>query len=165
MVFSNDMSNDKLEFGKLFIPGNAFEIFMWVILDYHGKPYTWGGDDPMAGFDCSGHAIAGLKSAGRIPRKMDYSADGLWHIFFRSLPPIAQSPLVSIPMPGNLAFWFDNQRTAVHVAVCLNHEFYIGAEGGGKFVKTLDDAIKHNAFIKIRPLSSRPGAKFVNIWP
>jgi len=145
------------------LPRNRLETFLWVIEKYYGTWYTWGGDDPL-GFDCSGLVIEGLKSAGMIPRKSDYSADGLWNIFFRSLPPAAQSPLVSVPKKGDLAFWFNSPYEANHVAVCINEDSYIGAEGGGRHVKTLEGAIKANAFIKVRPLSSRPGAKFVHIW-
>ncbi len=139
------------------LPRNRIETFLWVIEKYYGTWYTWGGDDPM-GFDCSGLVIEGLKSAGVIPRKRDYTADGLWKIF--RLPAMRRDE----PKCGDLCFWFDRHGIAVHVAVCINEDSYIGAEGGGSHVKTIEDAIKANAFIKIRPLDSRPGAKFVNIW-
>jgi len=137
-------------------PRTPEEVFLWVVLSYHGKPYTWGGDDPMAGMDCSGLVVEGLKSAGLIPRKRDYTADDLWKLF--------RHMRLDIPKCGSLCFWFDNQGTAAHVGVCINEDSYIGAEGGGIHVKTLEDAIKENAFIKIRPLFSRSGAKFIHIW-
>lgn len=108
--------------------------------------------------NCSGLVIEALKSAGRIKRKSDYTADGLWKLFRE---PFSKP---QVPKCGSLCFWFDRHGRAVHVAVCINEDFYIGAEGGGSHVKTIEDAIKANAFIKLRPLSSRPGAKFVHIW-
>lgn len=140
------------------VPQSPRDTFLWVVLSYHGTWYTWGGDDPSA-FDCSGIVVEGLKSVGKIHRKSDYSAEGLWRQFRKHVRKKWDDP-----EPGDLCFWFDNQGVAVHVAVCINEEFYIGAEGGGRHVKTLEAAIKENAFIKIRPLSSRPGAKFVHPW-
>ena len=139
------------------LPRTPREVFLWVIEKYYGTWYTWGGDDPL-GFDCSGLVVEGLKSAGIIPRQSDYTADGLWKMF---RDPVKR---VDFPKCGSLCFWFDKHGIAIHVAVCINEDSYIGAEGGGKHVKTLEDAIKTNAFIKIRPLSSRPGARFIHIW-
>lgn len=141
------------------LPTTKREWFLWVVLQYHGTWYTWGGDDPSS-FDCSGLVIEGLKSVGIINRKMDYAADGLWKKF--RLGKLLLDTVVEDA--GDLCFWFDNQGKAVHVAVCVDEEHYIGAEGGGRYVKTLKAAIKANAFIKIRPLDSRPGAKFVRLW-
>jgi hypothetical protein len=47
----------------------------------------------------------------------------------------------------------------VHVEICLSEELSIGASGGGSKTKTIKDAIKQNAFIKIRPIHSRK-----NVW-
>lgn len=139
------------------LPRTPLETFMYVIEKWYGHWYTWGGDDPM-GFDCSGLVVEGLKSADIIPRKSDYTADGLWKRFR------VKSLRRDEPEYGSLCFWFDKHGIAIHVAVCINEDSYIGAEGGGRHVKTLEDAIKANAFIKLRPLSSRPAAKFVHIW-
>lgn len=37
----------------------------------------------------------------------------------------------------------------------INEDLAIGASGGGSRTRTRQDAIKHNAFIKIRPVDSR----------
>ena len=120
----------------------------WTMLD---QPYTWGGDDPMKGFDCSGGVIEQLKSVGRLPRKFDCTAKGLWGKF----------PKVKTPRAGCLVFYGLN--TVEHVEFCINRWLAIGASGGGSYVKTREDAIKYNAFIKLRPIKrDRPIIGYVD---
>lgn len=133
--------------------------FMQYIMTLINTPYLWGGDDPMAGFDCSGMVIEGLQSVGAIPIHRDYSADGLWHKYHAIHE-------VEKPVEGCLAFWFNNAGKAIHVAVCLDGEICLTADGGGRRVKGLGDAIKFNAFIKIRPIDHRKPSepRFVNLF-
>lgn len=109
----------------------------WTLLD---KRYTWGGDDSIAGFDCSGLVIELLKSVGRLPRKFDCRAKDLWVLF----------PKVKTPRAGCLVFYGTEEIS--HVEFCINRWLAIGASGGGSYVKTREDAIKYNAFIKLRPI-------------
>jgi len=90
-----------------------------------GIPYSWGGDDPSEGFDCSGLIVEVLKGVGLLPLWIDLTADGLYRRF--------QDRKVESPYCG-----------------CL----------GGRFVKTRADAIKYNAFVKLRPI--RTGMVFVD---
>jgi len=117
-----------------------------IVWDYHGTPYIWGGDGFY--FDCSGLIIEALKSVGVLPRKGDWTASNLalgmgWK-------------KVEIPKPGDLVFW-KSGRKIVHVEMCLGDGLAIGASGGGSKTLTVADAIKHNAFVKIRPIKSRAG--------
>lgn len=109
----------------------------WTLLD---KPYTWGGDDPLRGFDCSGKDIEILKSVGRLPRKFDCMAKDLFNMF----------PKVNKPRAGCLVFY--GTEEVEHVEFCINRWLAIGASGGGSKVRTREDAIKYNAFIKLRPI-------------
>ena len=124
----------------------------WVIdiaMKYYGRWYIWGGDDP-SGFDCSGFVIECLKSVGILPRQGDWTAEGLTTGFgFRwaAIPPVK----------GDLVFWQNNAGKVIHVEICLSDGLSIGASGGGSKVRTVEDAIEKNAFIKIRPINSRPG--------
>lgn len=109
-------------------------------------PYAWGGDDPMAGFDCSGFVIEILKSVGILKRDYDNTADGLYRTF----------ALVSTPKEGCLVFWRGSGQRIIHVEYCLDSVHSIGASGGGSKTKSIEEAVIQNAYIKIRPFRSRP---------
>ncbi|GAG41369.1 unnamed protein product [marine sediment metagenome] len=109
-----------------------------------GHFYLFGGDDP-SGFDCSGLIVEVLQSVGMIRHKSDYTADGLWHIFKRR-------EVKGGGRNGCLIFWFNNtQEKAIHVEMLVDNYHSIGASGGGRKTRTIADAIKHNAFVKMRP--------------
>lgn len=121
------------------------ELMLDLAMRWLGKPYLWGGDDPMAGFDCSGLVVEVLKSVGALPREGDWTAEQLRQRF----------PKTSIPERGRLVFW--GETVATHVELLLDGELSIGASGGGSKTLTLEDAIRQNAYIKVRPWASRPG--------
>ena len=128
------------------------EIGLKLAWHWVGLWYTWGGDDPILGFDCSGFIIEILKSVGLIPRRMDLSADGIYR-HFRDL-----GVATSKPGPCRLAFWKDQGAAKIrHVEFCISDRYTIGASGGGKKVNTKEDAIKYNAFIKVRPINTHVG--------
>ena len=108
-----------------------------------GKPYVWGGDDAIAGFDCSGFLIELLKSVGKLPRSGDWTAKGLYDIF--------QDKKVTKAKEGCLVFFAKNNKIN-HVEYVWKNGLTIGASGGGSKTITIKDAIKQNAYIKIRPL-------------
>ena len=119
------------------------EIAMKVAWNYLGTPYIWAGDD-FSAFDCSGFVIECLKSAGKLPRNGDWKAIQLYGMFNS----------IQDPYEGCLVFWGD---PIIHVELCLDSKFSIGASGGGGKTRTIKDAIKQNAYIKIRPFRSRNG--------
>lgn len=113
-----------------------------------GRPYAWGGDDPLAGFDCSGFVLEVLRSVGLYPPTGDTTADGLMKYGFMEVEP-------SEAQPGTLVFWGTNKATHVEMIYARfidGMQFTIGASGGGSQTLTMADAIKQNAYIKIRPL-------------
>lgn len=125
------------------------QIAINIAWKFLGTPYIWGGDDAMGGFDCSGFVIEVLKSVGVLPRRGDWTAQGLWD----RLQPDFQ---VEKPDEGCLVFWENLAKVRIiHVELCLNNEVSIGASGGGSKTLTLEDAIKQNAFVKVRPFRSR----------
>jgi cell wall-associated NlpC family hydrolase len=121
------------------------DLAVQVAWQWYGKPYLWGGDDPLAGIDCSGFVIEILKSVGILPHEGDWTAEELWQRF--------QHVQVLVPTVGCLAFWGKEKMT--HVEFCLDEQFCIGASGGGSKTTSLADAIKDNAYIKVRPIHYR----------
>ena len=107
----------------------------WSLL---GTFYKWGGDDP-SGFDCSGLIVEILKAVGILERQRDATAEELSRMYSGVLK----------PYKGCLVFYDIPIR---HVEFCLDGEFAIGASGGGSNTLTIEDAIKNNAYVKIRPI-------------
>lgn len=126
------------------------KVALKVAWSHMGRFYIWGGDDP-SGFDCSGFVIEVLKSVGVLPRSGDWTADGLMRKF--------GSRAVSSSGEGRLVFWLDDGGRAVHVEFCIGHGLAMGASGGGSGTNTVEDAIRQNAFIKVRSIDSRRGPK------
>ena len=126
------------------------DLAIEIAKSYLGTWYIWGGDDP-SGFDCSGFMVEILKSIGILPRKGDWTA----HMLAASM----NWPLISAPhnQGGDLVFWYGHDSAKViHVEMAINGELSIGASGGGSKTLTREDAVAQNAFIKIRPIKSRP---------
>jgi cell wall-associated NlpC family hydrolase len=127
-----------------------------VVVEYAkhfiGIPYAWGGDDPMAGFDCSGFVVEVLHAVGKLQAR-DYSAHDLYTLF--------KPNIVVLGYAGCLAFWLDDAGHAVHVMVLVDNAHVIGASGGGSKTTSLPEAIRDNAFIKMRPLSYRKGTPVI----
>ncbi|MCP3681240.1 MAG: C40 family peptidase [bacterium] len=120
------------------------EIACGYALQFAGTWYSWGGDDPT-GFDCSGFAVEFLKAAGKIKRNADFTAESLYNMF---------QPVMT-PTRGCLVFYENIHKKIVHVEIMLNERIAIGASGGGSKTLTKADAIRDNAFIKIRDHRSR----------
>ena len=127
------------------------DIAKQVAIKFLGKPYIWGGDDPMNGFDCSGFCIEILKSVGLLPRNGDWTAQMLWDKFkYRE---------VERPYDGCLVFWKHKSGKIIHIEYAINETLCIGASGGGSKTQSEEDAVDQNAYIKIRPWATRSNVK------
>lgn len=129
---------------------NKKEIAQKVAFANYGKPYIWGGDDTVDGFDCSGFCIEILKSVGILPRSGDWTAQMLWDKFI--------DREVEKPYNGCLVFWHNGTKI-VHVEYAITDDLCIGASGGGSRTSSEEDAADQNAYIKIRPWESRSNVK------
>ena len=124
------------------------EIALQIAFKLLGKPYIWGGDDIINGFDCSGFVIEVLKSVGILPRKGDWTAHDLSNKFKK----------VQKFEPGNLVFWdWNNDGRIDHVEMIFDITetgtvLTIGASDGGPKTLTPKNAEDQNAYIKIRPI-------------
>jgi hypothetical protein len=120
-------------------------LMVWDNL--YGLPYRWGGDNPIAGFDCSGFILEGLKSVGLVDETADFSAHNLrWDLF--------KNKIERVPKPGCLLF-FEKNNKIFHVEavwqVIDGLVLTIGASGGGSETTTPAAAEASDAYIKIRP--------------
>ena len=117
-------------------------------MQFLNTPYLWGGDD-FSGFDCSGLVQEILAIAGADPPG-DQTAQAHFDHF-------SQEPnhVSGEPQAGAIAFFGSNHLSIIHVGFMIDKYKMIEASGGGSHVVTPQDAIKYNAFVKLRPLSRR----------
>jgi len=125
---------------------SKIDLAVKIAFSFLGRPYVWGGDDPMRGFDCSGFVIEVLKSVGMLPREGDWTAAQLFDRF----------NVMTDPLIGGLVFYRGYESgKIIHVELLIDEEHSIGASGGGSKTMTGQDAIDQNAYIKVRPWKSR----------
>jgi cell wall-associated NlpC family hydrolase len=131
------------------LPLSLRDWFVWWVLQQYGKPYLWGGDDPIKGFDCSGMVIEGLVEVGLFKRGYDSTAAGLYAYFDGKGRTLTNGH----KQPGCLVFFSKTDAAAIHhVEIVLNNGLSIGASGRGSKTTDLDQAIAQNAFVKIGPI-------------
>lgn len=123
------------------------ELFLAVLWDYHRTLYRWGGDDP-SGFDCSGLMLEGLQAVGVVAENVDRTAAGI----AAELEEYHRDQATR----GALVFWARPGRTICHVEACLDENYAIGARGAGSAVQDAEDAIRLNAYVRVRPIYGRP---------
>lgn len=126
---------------------NKRNDFVWHVKQFHLIPYAWGGDD-FSAQDCSGLMVEGFKSIGEFAETQDKNANGLLEYFKEKI--IQKSGI----KPGVLAFWINRtgvrEGIATHVAAFINKYQIIHATGGGSSTNTIQEAIRRNAWVKIR---------------
>jgi len=134
--------------------GNKLDLALKIAWKHYGRFYLWGGDDP-SGFDCSGFVLEILQSVGVISSTHDLTADDMyreWYDLYK----------INNPFSGCLAFRVNTNNKAYHVGFMIDSQHVMHAGGGGSYIKTVSDAIKHNAFIKVRPIWR--SALFINLF-
>lgn len=112
-----------------------------------GVQYLWGGNTPIAGFDCEGFASEPLEAMGLLPDKSDYKAQGLYNKF--------KHKRVSMPKKGCLVFFGKDEASVSHVGFCIDEFHMLEAGGGGSDTTNVANAVKRLAFVKMRPISRR----------
>lgn len=127
------------------------EVIYDLAMSYVGTPYRWGGDNPMAGFDCSGFVIELYKAWGVLPHRFDRTSAGLW-AYFSPGPGEARPKTAAF---GRLAYYGRGSGSITHVAFCLNESLVVEAAGGNSGTTDRDSAIDRAACVRIRPIHYR----------
>ena len=124
------------------------ELVVDALKRHLGLPYKWGGNDPMAGFDCSGLMVDVLQTVGKMASSSDSTAHGLSKKY----------PETDILQPGVMVYWDWNKDGRIdHVEmVALVDEdgevYTVGASGGDSRTTNEQTAISADAYVKMRPL-------------
>lgn len=111
-------------------------------------PYKWGGNNPLEGLDCSGFAQILGRAAGIDPpgdQTAQAFSDKLAH----------HGKWLGAPQRGAFLFYGESLKKIIHVAYALNPYQIAEAGGGGSHVRTLEDAIKYNAYVRVRHVDER----------
>lgn len=127
---------------------NNKEILTMYCQSVLNTPYKWGGNTALEGMDCSGFVQDALSTIGLDPNG-DQTAHNLYEHFKNPL-----NGIQNILQFGSLLF-FGTEDKIIHVAIALNNISMIESGGGNSKTNSLEDAIRDNAFVRIRPIQRR----------
>jgi cell wall-associated NlpC family hydrolase len=128
------------------------QVFLLVLEKHWGKPYIWGGDDPILGVDCSGLILEGFKSCGMVSNTFDTTAKGIHDLVVKSGGVYVKK---EDALPGDLVFCGSSLGSITHIQGVLMPRFVIEAGGGGSASTSAEKAAAINAYVRIRPLGNR----------
>lgn len=123
------------------------EILRNYAIQFVGRPYRWGGDDPMQGFDCSGFIQELLASVGLDPSG-DQTAQSLFNHF-------EKNARWNEHECGALVFFGESVLKITHVAMMIDRYRIVEAGGGGSKTTSEEAASAQNAYIRVRHLKGR----------
>lgn len=123
------------------------DVLKQYLMSFLGVPYRWGGSG-FGGIDCSGLAIEYIKAAGLNPPFKDATAQGIYNW-------LLTCPGKSETKAGAFVFYGKNKASISHITIMVDDFYCIGANGGTSSCITWADAVKLNAFVKIRPYNYR----------
>lgn len=113
-----------------------------------GKPYIYGGNNPLTGFDCSGYVQWVLRSCGMDPPGRQ-NAQMLYDFF----EPNSEKNSFTL---GALVFYGKSVRAIDHIAILVDQYRVIEAGGGDSTTKTVNDALlRSDACVRERLIDYR----------
>lgn len=127
---------------------NNKECLLMAIQATLNVPYKWGGYNPVDGYDCSGFVQDMMSTVGLDPPG-DQTSNMLMDYYSKN------GTEIGVPEFGALIFFGRSKERATHVSIALNERSMVEAAGGGSKTKTLEDAKKHNAFVRITNINRR----------
>lgn len=146
------------------LPNSQRGWFAYFLLGEQDRPYIWGGQGwqvldghPEEVYDCSGLIVAKLERAGRY-KGPDLNSGALYATFSKGNGLVSVSATNftkgTVAAPGALFFWASDPTKAssiYHVAASLGNGMMIEAGGGNSKTKTVADAIKSEAMVRVVP--------------
>ena len=121
----------------------VMENVIAYLMLFIGVPYKWGGNNPLEGFDCSGLVCEGLRTAGILT--VDHDSQGIFEVLK------AQGRRSGLSR-GSVLFFGQTQHSISHVSIALDDKRMLESGGGDRTTTTLSEAIRRNAFVRIRPI-------------
>jgi cell wall-associated NlpC family hydrolase len=123
---------------------NKIELMLSYAALFVCKPYIWGGDDPIIGFDCSGFVQECYSAIGLDPVG-DQTAQGLYDYY-------SNNNWIEKKQRGSILFFGKSRSKITHTAIAIDEDFMFEAGGGNSTTINLVEAAKKNAFIRLRPI-------------
>lgn len=122
------------------------ELFLDYAKSFMGIPYIYGGKSRTPGLDCSGFVMQCLEAFGVLEGEFN-----------------AQEIYNELSAKGNnlindmgVLFFFGKSKTLIsHVAIELIPGLMIECGGGDHTTRTIEEAAKRNACVRIRPITHR----------
>lgn len=124
-------------------------VLTQVALSCLNVHYSWGGKNPLTGFDCSGLVEWILDSIQFSPPGV-VTAQDMYHHFM-----VPGRMIGNYETAGALAFYGKSVNQITHVAFMINDYQVIEAGGGDSTTLTRDAAEKRGACVRIRLLNQR----------
>lgn len=125
-----------------------FIVFM-LALNLVGKPYKWGGN--AVAYDCSGLVLVLLRAGLYWPNRHDTNSQGLYTYFSKE-----KNGMAAInPRFSSLIFYGKSKTKITHIAFSLDEHRIIEAAGGDQRTKTIEDALRVGAEVRINAYNYR----------
>lgn len=125
-----------------------------VAMTYYGTRYVWGGQTAViegdaAEFDCGGFTIELGQRFGLVSDDTDLGSQSQYNKW-KSVP-VARADV----RLGDLIFYGGGTGSISHVMMALNHDYCIGAQGGGTDTNSQAEAVRDDGFVRIMPIDYR----------
>jgi cell wall-associated NlpC family hydrolase len=123
-----------------------------ILLTLLNIKYTWGGNVPETGLDCSGLILIALKAYGVVEQQADLTAQGIYHHLTNQSHQMVD---IHNSKENDIIFYGKSDTRISHIAMFINSWQIIHAQGGNRHTTNAATAAKQKAFVKITPARYR----------
>ena len=97
---------------------NEKSIAIHWLINHIGKPYIWGGNNSIEGFDCSGFVLEFLRSFTKLKLK-DITSQQLLEYFKKQNPNFIRMIKNETIQFGDILFYGKSRNKITHVAIAI----------------------------------------------